>query len=120
MAFKLGRENRKYRTPENTPIFRKKLKEGVLGEANKDGSIFINEKVKPGSAQEKQVLEHEGQHAKDMKAGVLGYGDDWIRYKGKTYPRKDGKIKYNGKWYEEGSEKFPWEKKAIKAENKNK
>ena len=37
MAFKLGRENRKYRTPENTPIFRKKLKEGVLGEANKDG-----------------------------------------------------------------------------------
>ena len=28
MAFKLGREDRKFRTPENTPIFRKKLDKG--------------------------------------------------------------------------------------------
>ena len=116
MAFKLGKEERKYKTPENTPIFRKKLESGILGEANKDGSIFINEKVKPGSKQEETVINHEGQHAKDMEAGILGYGDDWIRYKGKTYPRKDGKIKYNGKWHEEGSNAFPWEQRAVKAE----
>ena len=28
--------------------------------------------------------------------------------------RKDGKIKYNGKWHEEGSKAFPWEKSAYK------
>ena len=33
---------------------------------------------------------------------------------GKKYPRKDGKIKYNGKWSEEGSKSFPWEKAAYK------
>jgi hypothetical protein len=51
-----------------------------------------------------------------MKSGMLGYGDDWVRYKGKTFPRKDGKIKYNGKWLPEGDSKFPWEKRAEKAE----
>ena len=51
-----------------------------------------------------------------MKAGILNYGDDWVRYQGKTYPRKDGKIKYNGKWHEEGSMAFPWEQLAKNAE----
>ena len=116
MGFKLGKQTRQYNTPDNNPIFRKKLDDGVLGEANKDGSIYINKDIQPGSAQEKQVINHEKQHAKDMKAGILDYGDDWVRYHNKTYPRKDGKIKYNGKWKQEGSDSFPWEKRAIKAE----
>ena len=36
-------------------------------------------------------------------------------YKGKKYERKDGKIKYKGKWIEEGYKDFPWEKRAYKA-----
>ena len=55
---------------------------------------------------------------KDMDEGLLNYGDEWIEWKGKRYPRKDGKIKYNGKWSEEGSMNFPWEKAAKKAETK--
>ena len=116
MSFKLGKESRKIRTPKNTPIIRKNLDKGILGEANNDGSIFVDKSVKPGSALEKKVIRHEGQHLKDMSSGMLGYGDDWVRYKGKTFPRKDGKIKYNGKWHEEGSMAFPWEKRAKKAE----
>ena len=27
---------------------------------------------------------------------------------------KNGKIKYNGKWMQEGASGFPWEKKANK------
>ena len=114
--FKLGREQREYKTPQNTPIIRKKLDKGILGEANKDGSIFINKDIKPGSKQEETTVKHEGQHARDMKAGILGYGDDYVRYKGKSYHRKDGKIKYNGKWSKEGSDTFPWEQSAKKAE----
>lgn len=121
MVFKLGRERREFKTPESIgPIVRKKLDKGILGEANNDGSIFISKDVKRGSAQEKQVIRHEGKHADDMKKGILDYGDDWVRYQSKTYPRKAGKIKYHGKWYEEGSEKFPWEKRAIKAEKPTK
>ena len=116
MSFKLGKESRKIRTPKNTPIIRKNLDKGILGEANNDGSIFVDKSVKPGSALEKKVIRHEGQHLKDMSSGMLGYGDDWVRYKNKTYHRKDGKIKYNGKWHEEGSMAFPWEQLAKNAE----
>ena len=56
------------------------------------------------------------QHVKDMSSGNLSYTDNSVRHNGKTYPRKDGKIKYNGTWYPEGSNSFPWEQKAKNAE----
>ena len=118
MGFKLGKESRRIRNSKTTPIFRKNLEKGVLGEANIDGSIYIDKSVPKGSALEKKVINHENQHLKDMASGNLAYGDDWVRHNGKTYPRKDGKIKYNGKWHEEGSMAFPWEKKAKRAEKK--
>ena len=116
MSFKLGKESRKIRTPKNTPIIRKNLDKGILGEANNDGSIFVDKSVEPGSALEKRVIRHEKDHAKRMASGELSYGDDFVRFRGKTYARKDGKIKYNGKWHEEGSMAFPWEQLAKNAE----
>lgn len=110
--FKLGKEKRGFKGP----ILRKTLAKGVLGEANMDGSIYVDKSVPKGSSLEKRVIKHEGKHAEDMANGQLSYGDDYVRYKGVTYPRKDGKIKYNGKWSEEGSMNFPWEKAAKKAE----
>ena len=112
----MGKERRKIRTPKNTKIIRKDLDSGVLGEANMDGSIFIDKDVPKGSALEKRVIRHESVHAKEMKQGKIAYGDDYVRDGDKTYHRKDGKIKYNGKWHEEGSNVFPWEKRAKKAE----
>ena len=112
MGYKMGRERRKLRTPKNTKIVRKDLDPGILGEANMDGSIFIDKDVPKGSALEKRVIRHEGIHAKEMKQGKIAYGDDYVRDGNKTYHRKDGKIKYNGKWHEEGSNVFPWEKRA--------
>ena len=101
--------NTPYHKKTDTPVIRKKLGEGILGEANKDGSIFISDKIKPGSEEERKVLNHEMVHIADMKTGRLDYGDDYIRYEGVTYPRKDGHILYEGEWHEEGSKKFPWE-----------
>lgn len=112
----MGKERRKLRTPKNTKIVRKDLESGVLGEANMDGSIYVDKDVPKGSALEKRVIRHEGVHAKEMKQGKISYGDDYVRDGNKTYHRKDGKIKYNGKWHEEGSNVFPWEKRAKKAE----
>ena len=98
------------------PVIRKKLDEGILGEANMDGSIFISDKVQPNSPMEKQVLLHEMRHATDMKLGKLSYGDDFVKYDGVTYPREtiNGKdmIKVDGKWKEAGTHDFPWEQKA--------
>jgi len=131
MSFKLGRARQPYAvngeiknklsfkdestsTP-GTPIVRKTLEGNILGEANMDGSIYLSNKVKPGSEQETQVLLHEMRHATDMKTGKLAYNDDSIKYNGITYPREtiDGKdmIKVDGKWTEAGGD-FPWEKDA--------
>ena len=105
-----------------TPVIRKPLAEGILGEANMDGSIFISNKIQPGSAMENKVLLHEMRHATDLKTGKLAYGDNFVKYNGVTYPRKvkGGKdmIKIDGKWKEAG-DKFPWENDANNIKNGN-
>tara|TARA_R110000823_G_C15870383_1_gene494091 strand:- start:489 stop:857 length:369 start_codon:yes stop_codon:yes gene_type:complete len=121
MGFKLGSQSRNI-TKSNrfgkkddpsipgTPVFRKSLGPGILGEANNDGSIFISDTIEPGSPLEEHTLVHEMKHQVDMKTGKLGYGDDYVKWEGQTFPRKDGKIKYYGEWLHEGSKDFPWEK----------
>jgi len=131
MAFKLGRArqpianngivNKKLSfkpdgaSVSGNPVIRKKLDEGILGEANMDGSIFISDQIPHNSPMEKQVLVHEMRHATDMKLGKLAYNDDSVYYDGVTYPREtiNGKdmIKVDGKWKEAGDD-FPWEKTA--------
>ena len=99
-----------------TPIIRKPLDEGILGEANMDGSIYISDKIIPGSEEERQVINHEMRHSTDMKLGKLAYTDNSITYNGEVYPRKtiNGKdmIIVDGIAKEAGSEDFPWEKEA--------
>jgi len=99
-----------------TPVIRKPLAEGILGEANMDGSIYISDKIVPGSEEERQVINHEMRHSTDMKLGKLAYDDDSVTYNGQVYPRKtiNGKdmIIVDGVAKEAGSEGFPWEKEA--------
>jgi len=99
-----------------TPIMRKPLGEGIMGEANMDGSIYINKNIVPGSYDERQVINHEMRHSTDMRIGKLSYGDDFVRFDGVTYPRKtiNGKdmIIVDGVAKEAGSTDFPWEKDA--------
>ena len=93
-----------------TPLYRKTLDGGIKAEANNDGTIFIDESVEPGSAEERQILSHEMKHLTDMKVGKLKYDDNWIKYNGAEYPRAEGKILYEGEWVPEGGKEFPWEK----------
>jgi len=103
------------------PVIRKDLGKGIMGEANMDGSIYLSNNVEPGSKEEREVLMHEMRHATDMKIGKLKYEDDYIKYNGETYQRKDingeDMINYDGKWIQAGSTKFPWE---LEANNGNK
>ena len=140
MAFKLGSEKGNYAvngeiktkmrfgqqaggdaSVPGTPVIRVPLDEGVMGEANMDGTIYINKNIIPGSAEERQVVMHEMRHATDMKLGKLAYTDDSITYNGKVYPRKtiNGKdmIIVDGVAKEAGSHDFPWEKEANHGNN---
>jgi hypothetical protein len=99
-----------------TPIIRVPLDEGIMGEANMDGSIYVNSNIIPGSEEDRQVINHEMRHATDMKIGKLKYDDNSVTYNGEVFPRKtiDGKdmILVEGKWKEAGDHDFPWEDEA--------
>ena len=99
-----------------TPVIRKSLEEGVLGEANMDGSIYISDELEPGSFEERQTINHEMKHATNMKIGKEGYTDDYVMYNGDKFPRetRNGKdmIKVDGQWKEAGDTGFPWEDDA--------
>ena len=114
-----------------SPVLRKDLEDGVLGEANNDGTIFISKSIKEGSPLEAEVVGHEQKHLDDMKAMVknpgkkrkvkkLGYGDDFVMWKGKKLKREDGKIEdpKTGEMKPEGDKSFQWEKDAYKAGEK--
>jgi len=99
-----------------TPVIRVPLEEGVMGEANMDGSIYVNELIEPGSFEDRQVINHEMRHATDMRVGKLAYSDDHVMYNGERFEREDingvDSILVDGEWKEAGSHDFPWEDDA--------
>ena len=135
MGFKLGKERGNYAvggeiktkmrfgkqsgeegSVPGTPIIRVPLEEGIMGEANMDGSIYINNKIEPGSAIDRHTINHEMRHATDIKIGKLAYEDDYIKYNGDIFPRATIKGKdmifIDEEWKEAGHTGFPWEDDA--------
>ena len=90
-------------TGDSTPIHHVDLEEGVLGKANKNGTILISDKITDPKERE-SVIEHEKVHIDQIKRGDLDYDDDFVYWKGKKYSRKDMK---------EGAENLPWEAEAY-------
>ena len=108
MAFKLVRSTLKGTGAHKDMVFqmqRKNLEDGIAGEANNDGTIFVNKNIEKGSPLEAEVVAHEGDHMARMEKGELDYSDNDVTWKGKKYPRKDGKILYDGTWREEAEKK---------------
>ena len=109
------RRNQQANIP-GTPIIPKSLGEGIMGEANMDGTIYVSNKLDPNSPEYRQVINHEMRHATDMKLGKLTYDDDHIMYNGERFEREDidgvDSILVDGKWKEAGHTGFPWENDA--------
>ena len=113
MAFKLGKEKRGFKNSGNTKIFKKKLGDGIMGEANSDGSIFVDPSVPKDIVN--YVATHEMQHQTDMKIGKTTYDDNAVYHMGQVWPRGNGYIMdpHTGKKYPEGSRELPWEANKI-------
>ncbi len=88
---------------DNTPIYNVDMEDGVLGKANNNGSITLNNKIKDPK-QIDDVIDHEMVHIKQMKDGRLDYDDDNVYWEGKKYSRASMK---------EGAENLPWEQEAY-------
>lgn len=89
---------------DNTPIYKVDMEGGVLGLANKNGSILINKEI-TNPKQIEETIAHEKIHLDQMKRGDLTYTDNDVIWKGKTYSRATMK---------EGCRKLPWEVEAYK------
>jgi len=117
---KLSFRRNEQATIPGTPIIPMPLGDGdqfeILGEANMDGTIFVNNKLDPDSAEYRQVVNHEMRHATDMRIGKLAYDDDHIMYNGERFERQDidgvDSILVEGEWKEAGDTGFPWEDDA--------
>ena len=96
-----------------TPIIPMPLADGIMGEANMDGSIYVSDQLDPDSFEYRQTVNHEMRHATDMKIGKLAYDDDHVMFNGEKFPRHTingiDSILVEGEWKEAGSHDFPWE-----------
>jgi hypothetical protein len=90
-----------------TPIKKVNLPKGINAEANNDGSILVDKKLK--GKELRRAVNHEKVHLKQIRRGDLNYDDNNVFWKGKKYSRS--KMK-------EGDPNLPWEKEAYKKQNK--
>ncbi len=89
---------------DNTPIYQIDEEDGVMGRANKNGSITLNKNLCP--LEQEDVIRHEKVHLDQMERGDLDYDDKYVYWKGKRMPRSK---------MDEGDKSLPWEKEAYKA-----
>ena len=106
----------------NNPVFEKKLGDGIVAEANRDGTTFVDPSV--SDEKKKEAVAHENVHHEQMQQGRLDYDDNIVTWKKDTrspsrvYIRDKGNlIAMDGK--EKGPEgaEFEWEKEAWDSKN---
>ncbi len=128
MAFKLKRKGEILGINEdlssyNHPVFEKKLEPGVVAEANRDGTTFVDKNASP--AKKKDAILHENVHHKQMQQGRLQYTDDSVIWKKDTkspsrvYKRMNGHLMSMDNPQEQGTEggNFEWEAEAYNKNN---
>ena len=88
---------------DNTPIYNVNMEDGVMGKANKNGTIILNKDLDPSQCE--KVIAHEKVHIDQMKRGDLDYDDKNVYWKGKKYSRAQ---------MNEGAKNLPWEAEAYR------
>ena len=88
---------------DNTPIYNVNMEDGVMGKANKNGTIILNKDLDPYQCD--KVIAHEKVHIDQMKRGDLDYDDKYVYWKGKKYSRAQ---------MQEGAKNLPWEAEAYR------
>ena len=95
------------------PVFVKNLEGETKAEANRDGTTFIDSKVKGKERVEAKV--HEDVHHDQMMQGRLDYDDNSVYWKESTRaPMKT----FAREVMEEGARSEPWEAEAYKKSDK--
>ena len=91
-----------------TPVFEKKLGDGIMAEANRDGTIFVQKGL--SQKQINNAVAHEKVHLEQMAQGRLDYTNGDVMWKQNT---KSPMKLFNRKLMAEGAHNLPWEKEAY-------
>ena len=86
----------------NPAVIKTELEDGIVAEANIDGTIFVDHKASPTKV--KQAVRHEKVHLEQMSRGDLSYDSQNVYWRGKIYKREN---------MNEGAHSLPWEKEAY-------
>jgi len=113
MAFKLKKIAEVFGINEEaseygTPVFEKDLEPGIMGEANRDGTIFVDKSL--SQKEINSAVEHEKVHLDQMKQGRLDYNNETVTWKPNT---KSPARVYKRADMMEGAKNLPWEKEAY-------
>ena len=94
-------------------MFEKNLDSGIQGEANRDGTIFVQK----GMSQKKinEAVAHEKVHLDQMSQGRLDYTDNTVTWKKDT--RSPARV-YSRSDMPEGARNLPWEAEAYRKNRK--
>jgi len=87
---------------DNPIVIKTELQDGIVAEANIDGTIYVDQKASPAKVRE--AVKHEKVHLEQMSRGDLSYDTQNVYWRGKIYSRE----KMN-----EGAKSLPWEKEAY-------
>ena len=93
----------------DTPVFKKDLEGGVMAEANRDGTIFVQEGL--SAKQTEDAVKHEKVHLDQMAMGRLQYDEATVTWKKDT---KSPARVYQRATMNEGDPNFEWEQEAYK------
>lgn len=117
MAFKLKTKNDIFNLHHSSEfgkpvILKDDLEKGIEGEANRDGTIFVNSKMSDKKIEE--AVNHEKVHLDQMAQGRLQYDNDTVKWKRDT--QSPMKV-YKRSEMNEGHPDFEWEAEAYKADS---
>ena len=123
MAFKLRPLNEVFGIHKDSEfgkpiILKDDLEKGIEGEANRDGTIFVDSKLSDKKV--KEAVDHEKVHLDQMAQGRLQYDNQTVTWKKDTksparvYKRINGNLVdvKTGKGAKEGGD-FEWEREAY-------
>ena len=124
MAFKLKRKGEILGINEELssyshPVFEKNLDPGVIAEANRDGTTFVDKNA--SEAQKRNAIPEENEHHAQMRRGQLQYTNDTVTWKQDTkspsrvYVRMNGQVMAMNSPADkvtEGAANLPWENAA--------
>lgn len=79
-----------------------------MAEANRDGTIFVDNKL--SNSEQKAAIAHESLHLDQMRQGKLNYTDDTVTWKKDT---KSPPRVYTRHMMAEGAHDLPWEKEVY-------